>query len=71
MLGDSCPRGSEFESKCQILQGNVSHLYVVKLWLCLKIPKTNYERPGKKHFRKERPRTMKERKNETTSKIDM
>lgn len=31
MLGDSCPRGSEFESKCQILQGNVSHLYVVKL----------------------------------------
>ena len=31
MLGDSCPRGSEFESKCQILQGNVSHLHVVKL----------------------------------------
>ena len=35
MGGDSCSKGSEFESWHHILDGNFSHLFVVKIVMCV------------------------------------
>ena len=35
MGGDSCSKGREFESLHQILDGHFSHLFVVKLVMCV------------------------------------
>ena len=35
MVGDSCSKGCEFESRHRILDGHFSHLFVVKIVMCV------------------------------------
>ena len=35
MRGDSCFKGREFESRHRILDGHFSHLFVVKIVMCV------------------------------------
>ena len=41
MGGDSCSKGREFESRHRILDGNFSHLFVVKLYFVFEKTKIN------------------------------
>ena len=45
MGGDSRSKGHEFESRYHILDGHLSHIFVVKICnVCLKRPKINEKR---------------------------
>ena len=35
MRGDSCPKGREFKSRHSILDGHFSHLFLVKIVMCV------------------------------------
>ena len=50
MGGDSYSKGREFESQHHILDGHFSHLFVVKILMCVEKTKINKKRPGLANF---------------------
>ena len=56
MGGDSCSKGREFESRHRILDGKFSHLFIVKIVMCVGKKDENKLKkwPGLAHFYKKR-----------------